>query len=199
MPRNASSTASSETSTRASAHKRVAKSASHNAVNMLIEDHKKVKKLFKEFEKMKKEPDGDKAAEQRLVQTACAELMIHAQLEEEIFYPAMRHVIDDSDLLDEAEVEHATAKQLITELSSMQPGDALYDAKFTVLAEYVNHHVEEEEKEMFPKAKKAKLDLDELGEQLMERRQELREELGLPDESGEGVKPARATRRKSVH
>ncbi|KRB84737.1 hemerythrin [Noviherbaspirillum sp. Root189] len=172
-------------------------------MKLLTEDHKKVSALFDEFEKMKKKGDDDEEAKQLIVETVCAELTIHAQIEEEIFYPAARDAIDDMDLLDEAEVEHASAKQLISELSAMQPGDELYDAKFTVLGEYVKHHVEEEEKEMFPKVKKSDLDLEELGAELEQRKMELREELGLvsdddelEDEEGSATK---STSRKNVH
>jgi hemerythrin superfamily protein len=167
-----------------------------------MEDHKTVKKMFDEFEKMKEDDSADDDAKQMLVETCCAELTVHAQVEEEIFYPAMRDAIDDMDLLDEAEVEHASAKQLITELASMRPGDDLYEAKFTVLGEYVKHHVEEEEGELFPKAKKAKIDLVALGEEVMERKQELREELGL-DAAGEDLEgdaqAAPAGKRKNIH
>jgi hypothetical protein len=152
---------------------------------------------------MKKKGDDDEEAKQLIVETVCAELTIHAQIEEEIFYPAARDAIDDLDLLDEAEVEHASAKQLISELSAMQPGDELYDAKFTVLGEYVKHHVAEEEKEMFAKVKKSDLDLEELGAELEQRKMELREELGLvsddeelEDEEGSATK---STSRKNVH
>ena len=154
-----------------------------NALTLLIDDHKKVQKMFDQFEKLKE--DDDNEAKQMLVEMACAALTIHAQIEEEIFYPAVREVLDEQDLLDEATVEHASAKQLIAELESMQPGDDLYAAKFTVLGEYVKHNVEEEEKEMFPKVKKAKLDLVAIGEQLMQRKMALREELGLGDEAVE--------------
>jgi hemerythrin superfamily protein len=141
-----------------------------NAINMLTEDHAKVRKMFKQFEKMK---EGDDAEKAELVRQICTELTVHAQIEEEIFYPAAREAIDESDLLDEAEVEHASAKQLISELDGMQPGDELYDAKVTVLGEYVEHHVKEEEKEIFPKVKKAKLDMEEMAEQMEERKGQL--------------------------
>jgi hypothetical protein len=178
-----------------------ARTATPDAIAILKEDHKKVKKMFDEFEKLKEQDDAD-SEKQHLVNTACTELTIHAQVEEEIFYPAMRESIDDMDMLDEAEVEHASAKQLITELSAMQPGDELYDAKFTVLGEYVNHHVEEEENEMFKAAKKAKVDLAALGEQIMERKQALRAELGLIDEEDDDEEDAtakRSAKRKSMH
>ncbi|HZW22216.1 hemerythrin domain-containing protein [Noviherbaspirillum sp.] len=182
MPRNAPSK-SSKTSSRPA--RRTSKGSEDDALHILAEDHKKVMELFDEFERMKEDEETDDEAKQVLVETACAELTIHAQVEEEIFYPAARDAIDDMDLLDEAEVEHASAKQLITELAAMQPGDDLYDAKFTVLGEYVKHHIQEEEKELFPKIKKADLDLEELGQEISERKMELREELGVPSEEEE--------------
>lgn len=137
-----------------------------NAITMLTEDHANVRKMFKQFEKMKEE--GDVAEKSALVTQICTELKLHTQLEEECFYPAAREVLEEQDLLDEAEVEHASAKDLITQLEAMRPGDELYDAKVTVLGEYVEHHAKEEEKEMFPKIRKAKLDLEELAEQMGE-------------------------------
>jgi hemerythrin superfamily protein len=175
-----------------------------DAIKLLIADHRMVNDLFDEFEKMKDKGDEDDEAKQLLVETACAALTIHAQIEEEIFYPAARDAIDDMDLLDEAEVEHASAKQLISELSAMQPGDDLYDAKFTVLGEYVKHHVQEEEKELFAKVKKSDLDLDELGEELMQRKLALHEELGVPlegeeMEEEESGSRSKSSSRKNVH
>lgn len=143
-------------------------SSTPNAITMLTEDHARVRKMFKQFEKIKE--DADEVEKAELVQQICTELMLHAQLEEEYFYPAARDAIEEQDLLDEAEVEHAAAKDLIEQLESMSPGDALYDAKVTVLGEYVEHHVKEEEKELFPKVKKARLDLEELAEQMSERK-----------------------------
>jgi len=109
---------------------------------------------------------------------------VHAQIEEEIFYPAVREAEVDEDLLDEAEVEHASAKDLIGQIQSMQPDDDLYDAKVTVLGEYINHHVEEEEGEMFRKARRAKVDMVNLGEQLMQRKEQLMGEADAAAESG---------------
>lgn len=192
MPRSATTkTSSAKTSSATS------KKAAKNILDMLAEDHKKVKKMFKDFEKAK----DDDEAKQMLVETCCAELTIHAQLEEELFYPALRQALDETDLVDEAEVEHASAKQLISELSSMQPDDDLYDAKFTVLGEYVNHHIEEEEKEIFAKAKKAKLDLEAMAEEMEERKMELRDELGLTSEDEEDQEDAeeREAARKKMH
>lgn len=137
---------------------------SSNAITMLTDDHKKVKKLFKDFDKLKEK--GDAADKEALVAEICAELTVHAEIEEEVFYPAAREAIDDDDMMNEAEVEHASAKDLIEQLQLMDSSDPTYDAKVTVLGEYVEHHVEEEEKEMFPKVKKAKLDLDALGEEI---------------------------------
>lgn len=196
MPRSASSKTASKTPSRAPARSTTKKTAK-TVLDMLAEDHKKVKKMFDQFEKIK--DDGD--ATQRLIEHCCAELTVHAQLEEELFYPALRDTIDDLDLIDEAEVEHATAKQLISELSSMQPGDALYEAKFTVLGEYVKHHIEEEEKEVFAKAKKSGLDLEAMAEEAKERKMQLREELGLDWQEEEETEPAQAkpARQRNIH
>jgi hypothetical protein len=91
---------------------------------------------------------------------------LHAEVEEQIFYPATRESIDDADLLDEAEVEHASAKDLIAQIQAGDPSDPKWSAKVTVLGEYIDHHVEEEENEMFPKARKAKMDLESLGQEI---------------------------------
>jgi hypothetical protein len=106
-------------------------------------------------------------------------------VEEEIFYPALREALEDDDLVDEAVVEHASAKQLIAELEGMEPGDDLYDAKFTVLGEYVKHHVKEEQNEIFPQAKKSKMDLEQLGQEIAERKEQMKSELGLENEEEE--------------
>jgi hemerythrin superfamily protein len=195
MPRNAPSKSSSKTASRRSS----SKGSEDDALHILAEDHKKVIELFDEFERMKEDEDTDDEAKQMLVETACAELTIHAQVEEEIFYPAARDAIDDMDLLDEAEVEHASAKQLISELAAMQPDDDLYDAKFTVLGEYVKHHIQEEEKELFPKIKKADLELEELGQEISERKLELRDELGIPSDDEDDEDPDSASSKRRVH
>jgi hemerythrin superfamily protein len=148
-----------------------------DAIGLLKEDHKRVKKMFKDFEKMKEK--AGEAEKQALVSQICRELSMHAQIEEEIFYPAARKAIDDQDLLDEATVEHASAKDLIAQLQSMSPSDALYDAKVTVLGEYVDHHVQEEEGELFKKAKKAKMDMEKLGKKLGARKRAILRELQL--------------------
>lgn len=139
-----------------------------DAIKLLKDDHREVKGWFKDYEKL--EDEGEKLA---LVQKICLALKVHTQIEEEIYYPAAREAIDDDDLLDEAEVEHASAKKLIAEIEAMAPGDRLYDAKVTVLGEYIDHHVEEEESEMFPESRDSPLDLKALGVQMAARKAEL--------------------------
>jgi hemerythrin superfamily protein len=142
-----------------------------DAIAMLQADHKKVQKAFKDFEKLK--GSGSKREKSGIVTLTCNDLTIHTTIEEEIFYPAVRKAIKDDDLMDEATVEHAGAKDLIAQLEAMQPDDDLYDAKFTVLGENVNHHIREEENEMFPKVKKSKLDLEALGQKMEQRKAQL--------------------------
>lgn len=139
-----------------------------DAIKLLKDDHKEVKSYFKQYEDLE-----DDVEKQDLANMICLALTVHAQIEEEIFYPAARAAIDDDDLLDEAEVEHASAKQLIAEIQAMKAGDRLFDAKVTVLGEYIDHHVQEEEQEMFPESRDSDLDLKALGAQLAERKAEL--------------------------
>ena len=147
----------------------------NDAIQLLTDDHKKVKKLFREFEGIK---GGNGAAKRKsdVVRQICTELTIHTRVEEEIFYPVVRESIDERDLMDEADVEHAGAKILIAQLERMNAGDDHYDAMVHVLGEYIDHHVKEEHEEMFPKAKKAKVDLIELGARITERKAQLRGE-----------------------
>ncbi len=147
-----------------------------DAIALLTEDHRKVQKLFKEFESL---GESDAGRRGQIVERACAELTVHSTIEEDVFYPAVREATDAADLLDEAEVEHATAKELIAQLQGMKPGDELYEAKFTVLGEYVNHHIKEEQREIFPLAKKTGMDMKALGEELMERKRQCERELGI--------------------
>jgi len=145
------------------------------AIEMLKDDHAKVKKAFKEFEKMDR---SDTESCRQMVESVCEDLRVHTSLEEEIFYPAVRAAIEDEDIMNEAAVEHETAKMLIEQLENMGPDDPNYFATFTVLGEYVMHHVQEEEGEMFPQAKKAQdLDLDALGEEMRRRKEELSAEM----------------------
>jgi hemerythrin superfamily protein len=146
------------------------KAKASGAVELLKEQHDQVKKAFKEFEKLDRE-DAEK--QQQLVQKVCEDLKLHTTLEEELFYPAAREAIDDEDLLNEAQVEHETAKMLIEQLENMGPDDPNFRATFTVLGEYVMHHAKEEEGEMFPQVKKSDLDLVELGARMRARMEEL--------------------------
>jgi hemerythrin superfamily protein len=142
-----------------------------DAIALLTADHKKVKQLFADFNKLKEDgSDEDKTA---VVEQICNELKIHTEIEEEIFYPAVRKAIDDTDLMDEALVEHAGAKDLIAQLEDGSPEDDLYDAKVTVLGEQIDHHVKEEEGDMFPKAEKAKVDTEALGATMLKRKMAL--------------------------
>ena len=143
-----------------------------DAITLLKADHDEVKQAFKEFEKMDHE---DTAAMEELVSRVCGALKAHTTVEEEIFYPAVRAAIEDDDLMNEAQVEHDSAKELIEQLEGMDAGDPMYVATFTVLGEYVMHHAKEEEDEMFPSARKAELDLEELGEEIRTRKEELTE------------------------
>jgi len=148
-----------------------------DAIEMLTDDHRRVDELFEEYESSKDEAEDE--AKQALVARICLELTVHATVEEQVFYPAAREAIDPerSDMLDEAEVEHASVKDLIEQLSGMSPSDVLYDAKVKVLGEYVKHHVEEEEGEIFPAMRDSEIDLEALGSEIETRKEELREEL----------------------
>ena len=142
-----------------------------DAIALLKEDHRNVGAMFAQYDKL-----GDKAQVKKLAlaRRICKELKAHTQIEEEIFYPATRAVLPkEDDLLDEAQVEHNGAKELIRQLDAMKPGDDLFDAKVTVLGEQVKHHVKEEQEDMFPKVRKTKLDLHEIGMRLAFRKQEL--------------------------
>jgi len=149
-----------------------ARAAKTDATVLLQRDHADVKKLFRQYEKLA-DGEADGQERQALAMQICQMLTVHATIEEEIFYPAAREAEVEEDLLDEAEVEHASAKDLIAQIESMSPDDELYDAKVTVLGEYVEHHVQEEEGQMFPKCRRAKMDLAGLAEQLAERKSEL--------------------------
>lgn len=141
-----------------------------SALELLSEDHRKVEMLFEKFEKAR---GAD--AQQKIVHQICDELTVHTMIEEEIFYPALRGKIED-DLLDEAYVEHDGAKMLLLALREAEPDEEYYKAKVTVLQEQIEHHVKEEEKQrdsMFAQARKADVDLDALGEQMLARKSEL--------------------------
>jgi hemerythrin superfamily protein len=162
--------------TQSSSAKTTKKSAdTQNAIKLLMADHRKVEALFEEFEKSKSDEKRG-----RIVQEICAELTIHADLEEKEFYPRVKKEIKEAeDLVDEAKVEHSSLRWLIQQLQSADPSSDLYEAKVTVLKEYVEHHVKEEEKEMFPKVKKSDIDIEALGETLQSAKLALQKKLKL--------------------
>ena len=159
-----------------------------NAIQLLVQDHREVEALFEKFENAS--GDGKK---EKIAKAICTELKIHAMIEEEIFYPALRGKIDDDDI-DEAYVEHDGAKVMINDIEAGSPDDHFYDAKVKVLQEEIEHHIKEEEKErdnIFTQARKTDVDLDALGEQMAARKAELMqiaETQGLPP-----AKPATLT------
>ena len=146
-----------------------------DACDLLDADHRAVKKMFKEFEELTQSRARSAAQKKlELARRICMELTVHAQLEEEIFYPRLREVLKDTDMIAEAEVEHQSAKDLIAQIQGMGESDEMFDAKVKVLGEYIDHHVKEERNEIFPKARSArKLDLIGMRDQLMERKEEL--------------------------
>lgn len=156
-----------------------------DAIVALTADHRRVKALFKEFSALKERSSDNGAERATLVGKICTELKIHTEIEEEIFYPAVRARIDDDDLMDEALVEHAGAKKMIEELEGMEPDDDLYDAKVMVLGEEIDHHAGEEEGAMFPKARKAKVDTGGLGEQMAQRRRALKSTMNAGREAAD--------------
>jgi hemerythrin superfamily protein len=152
------------------------RAATPDATRLLADDHREVHALFEQYRKL---AEGDAAGEERqpLAEEICMLLTVHAALEEEIFYPAARAADVDADILDEAEVEHASAKDLIAQIRDMAPDAPLYDAKVSVLGEYIDHHVGEEEQELFPKCRASAMDLGDLGLRLAARKQELMSEM----------------------
>jgi hypothetical protein len=150
-----------------------------DAIELLKQDHRAVEQLFKQFEEL----EDDQDAAEQVIESACAELKIHDKIETEIFYPAVREAAEKEeieDLLDEAEVEHDSVRELIAKLEGMDPTDEKRHAHFKVLTEYVKHHVKEEEKEMFPQVKKlTQLDLKALGLEMKERKSALMAEMGI--------------------
>jgi hypothetical protein len=140
----------------------------HEATALLRADHKVVSELFAQYEKARAT-----SRKKNLVAKICTELSVHAQVEEEIFYPAVKQALKDHELVPEATVEHATLKDLIAQVEGVEPEGEMFDAKIKVLSEYVKHHVEEEHTEMFPKARKSSLDMVELGLEIAARKKVL--------------------------
>ena len=135
---------------------------------MLRADHKKVSGLFEKYESAR-----SAARKKSIVAEICTELRVHTQIEEEIFYPAVKAALKDHELVPEASVEHASVKDLIAQVEGQEPDGEMFDARIKVMSEFVKHHVKEEQNEMFPKAKQTKLDMRSLGEQMATRKQEL--------------------------
>jgi len=170
-------TASKHTTTqrRAAARTR-AKNGKDDAIKLLKADHKEVSDLIEKYENGRLSKDRKMAVAKQI----CLALTVHAQIEEEIFYPAAREasIRDGEDLLDEAEVEHGSIKDLVAAIEGGSPDDdELFDARVKVLGEYVKHHVKEEENELFPKARKSDMDIEGVGAQLAARKQELMREM----------------------
>jgi len=141
--------------------------SSNPVLTMLKADHKKVKALFAQFKEARPQQQED------IAQTTIQELEIHAELEEELIYPAIREGIDDDELMNEANEEHHLVHVLIAELKNLEPSDDIFKAKFTLLGELVKHHVKEEEGEMFPQAQKAKIEWEELKTEVKGRKEQL--------------------------
>ena len=161
----------SSTTTRNTPKNRQKPRESADALALLTDDHEHVKALFEQYEGL-----GERAhaTKKKLAAQICSELTKHTTIEEEIFYPAVRASgKDKEELVDEAVVEHASAKDLIAQILDMEPTEELFDAKIKVLSELIDHHVQEEEKEMFAKARKSGLDLNDLGRQMAERKTQI--------------------------
>jgi hypothetical protein len=170
-----------------------------HAISILKKDHATVKDLFDRFEKARSSSEKE-----RIISKAVTELKMHAVVEEEIFYPAVRKHVG-SDMMNEADEEHHVAKVLIAELDLNRGGGDHRDAKFTVLAESVRHHIREEENEMLPKAKELDIDFEALGQEILDRKKELKAD-GIPRDAehsmvararGKGDSPAAASRKKA--
>ncbi len=164
----AKKSAATKSAAKKSAANKTAGSRTLDATSLLRADHRKVSDLFKQYEATR-----STARKRKLVEQFCAELTVHAQVEEEIFYPAVKQALKDKELIPEATVEHATVKSLIAQIEGVEPDGEMVDARVKVLSEYVKHHVKEEEGEMFKKARATKLDMVALGEQMAARKQEL--------------------------
>lgn len=155
-----------------------------DAIELLTEDHRNVKALFDRYKELVRD-DAEDDDKQQLAEQICMQLTAHATVEEEIFYPAARDVLgEEQDLIDEAEVEHGSAKELIAQIEESSPAeDDYFDAKVKVLGEQIEHHVKDEEGELFPKLRDTDLDLRSLGEEMAERKQALLAEFGADDAS----------------
>jgi hemerythrin superfamily protein len=165
--------AAGRNSSRSQSSNRNTQGASPSALDVLEQDHREVEEWFDEYNELK-EDDNRKGA---LAEKICLALKVHAQIEEEIFYPRARKATKENDLIDEAAVEHSAVKHLIGEIEGMKVDEELYDAKIRVLGEMVKHHIKEEEEELFPELVPAKMDLDAVGKELAKRKEELMAEM----------------------
>ena len=157
--------------------------AGTDAVQLLLSDHQTVRQLFDQYQQQAGSATGS-PQKQQMAEQICKLVTVHANLEEELFYPAARQALGPHDLLDESAVEHASARDLIEQIQQMDPSEELYDAKVKVLGEYVKHHVQEEENELIPLLQQqGNLDFAALGQQMMTRRQELMSEMGVQEPS----------------
>jgi hypothetical protein len=161
--------------------------ARNEIIEMLKQDHQRVKKAFKAGEKLHEEERHDELRE--LVEQTVAEVRVHAKLEEELFYPAAREAVKEEDLIDEAEVEHQSAKALMEQLDVLSPDDPRYMATFKVLGEYLKHHIREEENELFEQLSggRSKVQWEELQQQMLTMRETLMAEMGLGEEEAEAA------------
>jgi hemerythrin-like domain-containing protein len=157
--------------------------APRDAIALLKQDHRTVSQLFEEFE------NADEEEQASIAKRVCQLLTVHAQIEEELLYPAAKEAFDgdeeDEDLVNEAEVEHGSAKELIAKIEAMTSEDEHFKATVSVLGEYIKHHVKEEEGELFPQLKKTELDLKELGSRLADRKFALMEQMGIEEQEQE--------------
>ena len=164
------------------------------AIEMLVADHRTVDQLFRRYEDEKESDDETKRG---IALRVCGELTVHARVEEELFYPWLKENLDEDrmELVEEAQIEHQTAKDLIAQIEGATEVGETYDARVKVLGEYIKHHVKEEENEIFPAVSSERDALDALGQEMMARKLELMDELGLPEVEGEGA-PMNAGRGK---
>lgn len=173
--------AQAKNKSRKTTKKKAAKNQRKDAIQLLTEDHDEVKRIFTAFARLLDEGEGSIHEREPMVAEACHLLTIHTQIEEAVLYPALRSIFEEQKLIDEAEVEHACAKDLIAQLEDMSPNDDLYNAKFIVLGEQVKHHIREEEEEIFPRLRASGIDLYKLGDELLRHKQDL--ESILPEDN----------------
>jgi hemerythrin superfamily protein len=164
-----------------------------NAVQLIKQDHKKVASLFEKYNKTK-----GQEAKQRIAEQAMQQLEVHAQIEEEIFYPAVRKELNDAALVNEALKEHKAVKELIEELKIMAGEDDEFEEKWAELVADVKHHVQEEESELLPQAEESEMDLSDYGQQMAERKKEL-----IDEDSGSSdrhvARPGSRSRKSAKH